>query len=202
MSKGGGGHVLTTRTLGGVATLVVIALGAHLAGAEDDADIVRYGHLPVAPAFDYPVGPPDAEGYYNAQGFGDNFHLGDDWNGIGGGSSDLGDPVYNVAVGEVTFAGHAGAGWGNVVRVVHHVRHNRTSAFVESVYAHLDTITVEEGQALLRGDRVGTIGDADGAYVPHLHFEIRRMPDLALGPGYSPDTSHHLDPTAFIRAHR
>jgi len=47
--------------------------------------------------FDFPVGRPDAKGYYNAQGFGKNAHLGDDWNGTGGGNSDLGDPIYEEA---------------------------------------------------------------------------------------------------------
>ena len=124
------------------------------------------------------------------------------WNGEGGGASDRGDPVYAIAVGQVTFAADAGKGWGQVVRVVHHVRDNGRSAFVESVYAHLDTMTVEVGDAVARGDRVGTIGDADGVYIPHLHFEIRRRPDLPIGPGYSPDHSQYLDPTAFIEAHR
>ncbi len=194
--------MITSRMIVGFGALAALAAGAHLAGARVDDPATRYGHLEVATGFDFPVGPPDAEGYYNAQPFGDNFHLGDDWNGTGGGSTDLGDPVFNVAVGVVSFAGDGGPGWGNVVRVVHHVRHNRTSSFVESVYAHLDTVLVEAGQDLTRGVRVGTIGDANGDYVPHLHFEIRRTADMDLGPGYSPDTSHHLDPTAFIHAHR
>ncbi|MEM8889827.1 MAG: M23 family peptidase, partial [Bacteroidota bacterium] len=37
-------------------------------------------------AFDYPVGKPDARGYYNAQGFQKNNHLGDDWNANTGGN--------------------------------------------------------------------------------------------------------------------
>lgn len=35
--------------------------------------------------FDFPVGKPDADGYYNAQDFQENYHLGEDWNGNGGG---------------------------------------------------------------------------------------------------------------------
>jgi len=48
--------------------------------------------------FDFPVGKPDAKGYYNAQIFGKNNHLGDDWNGANGGNSDLGEPIYAVVV--------------------------------------------------------------------------------------------------------
>src|SRR5262249_37900828 len=37
----------------------------------------------------------------HAQRFTENFHLGDDLNGIGGENSDLGDPIYTVADGRV-----------------------------------------------------------------------------------------------------
>lgn len=194
---------MAARILAVLIVLGALAAGAHWASATGaDPAIARYGHLDPAPKFDFPVGPPDAQGYYDAQGFGENFHLGEDWNGAAGGTSDLGDPVHAIANGEVTFAEDAGKGWGNVVRVVHHVRRQGRSSFVESLYAHLDTIEVEVGDLVERGQIVGAIGDADGAYVPHLHFEIRRTPDLPIGPGYSPDNSQWLDPSAFIRAHR
>ena len=183
--------------------LAAVAGGAHWAGATAaDPTVDRYGHLEPAPKFDFPVGAPDGEGYYDAQGFGENFHLGEDWNGAQNAANDLGDPVHAIAVGEVTYADDAGPGWGNVVRIVHHVRRNGRSAFVESLYAHLDEVSVEVGDVVERGRIIGTIGDAGGTYVPHLHFEIRRSPDLPIGPGYSPDNAQWLDPTAFIRAHR
>ncbi|MEM6928914.1 MAG: M23 family metallopeptidase [Myxococcota bacterium] len=164
------------------------------------AAVLKYGHLPVSQHFDFPVGGPDAAGYHCAQEFGENLHLGEDWNSNAG--DDLGEPVTTIARGEVTYAAHAGAPWGNVVRVVHHVRRQGRSSFVESVYAHLDVIEVEVGEALERGARVGTIGDADGRYGPHLHLEVRRAPDLPLGPGYSSRNRAWLDPTAFILDHR
>src|SRR5262245_17826827 len=75
--------------------------------------------VPLADSFDFPVGPPDAAGYRDAQAFGENDHLGEDWNGLGGGDTDLGDPVYSAANGLVLFAEDIGGGWGNVVRVAH-----------------------------------------------------------------------------------
>lgn len=154
-----------------------------------------------ANGFDYPVGAPNARGYYRAQRFGGpSWHLGEDWNGVGGGNSDYGDPVYAIADGRVSFAEHVDGGWGNVVRVIHPVA---AESDVEAVYAHLSRVDVRDGQRVRRGQVIGAIGDADGAYLAHLHFEIRTRPRLALGAGYGPDPDHlFCDPSAFIDGHR
>jgi len=188
--------VLGTRTLFLLLSLSAVALGATI--QPGDPAVERYGELPIATDFGSPVGYPDGEGYYDAQDFGTNYHLGEDWNGVGGGATDRGDAVASMATGRVTWADDAGPGWGNVVRVVHHVRLRGESHFVESVYAHLDRIDVVPGQSVTGGTLLGTIGDADGRYSPHLHLEVRRQPDLPLGPGYSADQSMHLDPSQFI----
>lgn len=151
--------------------------------------------------FDYPVGPPDGKKYYNAQKFGQNTHLGDDWNGTGGGNTDLGDPVYATANGLVVFAQNMGGGWGNVVRVVH-ILSEKPLVLVESVYAHLDHIDVKESQGIKRGQKLGTIGNAGGIYYAHLHFELRTEYGMPIGGGYSTDTRGYTDPTAFIKKHR
>lgn len=153
---------------------------------------------PLTDGFDFPVGAPDARGYRDAQPFGRNHHLGSDWNAVTGGYTDLGDPVYTVAHGHVAYAGDLRGGWGNVVRVVH----NTPDGPLESVYAHLDRIDVEVGQTVQRGQAVGTIGDAHGVYLPHLHFELRDQVGMDIGPGYSAHTEGWIDPTAYIEAHR
>ena len=53
-----------------------------------------------------------------------------------------------------------------------------------------------------RGQQIGTIGDAHGAYAAHLHFEIRNDTLLPIGGGYSEDPDGYLDPTLYINAHR
>lgn len=157
---------------------------------------------PITDGFDFPVGPPDANGYYDAQPFGRNQHLGSDWNGNGGGNSDLGDPVYSIGHGRVRLAEDKGTGWGRVVVVTHRLPDvNGELRWIESLYAHLDTMTVNAGQILKRGERIGTIGDAHGAWVAHLHFEIRTGKGHAVGRGYGPAYGQ-IDPTAFIQSHR
>jgi len=196
------GRVNVIRVIGGLAFVVLASVGSNSLFGSADAAADRYGELPVAWRFDYPVGRPDAEGFYNAQGFGENFHLGEDWNIVGSAREDLGAPVHSVADGVVSAAVDMKGGWGNVVRVVHHIRENRRSFWVESYYAHLDEIHVEVGDAVRRGTTLGTIGDAHGVYLPHLHFEMRSAPDLPFGPGYSTVSDGYLDPSAFIDAHR
>ena len=153
----------------------------------------------IANRFDYPVGKPDAKGYFNAQKFGKNYHLGDDWNGLGGGDSDLGDPIFVVADGYVTYATHHNHSWGNVIRVVHYLP---DSSMVESLYAHCDTILVGENQWVSIGDQIGTIGNAHGNYKAHLHLEMRDEVGMPVGGGYSNETEGYVDPTAFIESHR
>jgi murein DD-endopeptidase MepM/ murein hydrolase activator NlpD len=153
----------------------------------------------IAKGFDYPVGKPDARGYYNAQGFEGTTHLGDDWNAVTGGNSDLGDPIYAIANGYVNFAEDINGGWGNVIRLWHRTA---DSINVESLYAHCDTILVRVGDFVEKGQQIGTIGDAHGSYLAHLHLEIREDLELPIGGGYSSDKTGYLDPTAFIKAHR
>lgn len=148
-------------------------------------------------SFDFPVGKPAAKGYYNAQKFQENQHLGDDWNGVRGGNTDLGDPIYSIANGYVCFAEDIGGGWGNVIRILH--LHKDT--LYESIYAHTDTLLVTKGDYVKKGVQIATIGTADGTYLAHLHLEIRDSIAMNIGPGYSIDTRGYLDPTLFINEH-
>jgi len=149
--------------------------------------------------FDFPVGKPDAKGYYNAQGFGENNHLGDDWNAVTGGNSDLGDPIYAIANGYVNFAKDIEGGWGNVIRIWHQID---DKVIVESLYAHCDKILVKKGQYIKKGHKIGTIGNAGGIYLAHLHFEIRNNTCLPIGGGYSELTDGYINPTKFIKENR
>lgn len=135
----------------------------------------------LADGFDYPVGKPNGDGYYIFRGFSQNGHLGEDWNGNGGGDTDEGDPVYAIAHGVVVFSEDYMRGWGNVVIIRHAYREsNGQIAFIDSLYGHLKVRSVQVGQQVTRGQVVGTIGcGPHRMYAAHLHFEIRK--DLRVG---------------------
>lgn len=153
----------------------------------------------ISGGFDFPVGKPDAKGYYNAQGFGGkSHHLGDDWNAVTGGNSDLGHPIHAIANGYVTEAEDKKGGWGPVVRIVHF--HNGN--FYESLYAHCQDMFVKKGDCIKRGQKIASIGNNEGMYLAHLHLEIRDKTDLPLGGAYSKNTAGYLNPTEFIKNNR
>ena len=89
--------------------------------------------------FDYPVGPPNARDYYKFRGFlpKDLEHLGEDWNGTGGGNTDFGDYVYAAADGVVFYSDDFRAGWGEVIRMVHNFGTESHPRYVETLYAHV-----------------------------------------------------------------
>ena len=158
--------------------------------------------LPTAARFDFPLGSENGALAYNAQPFTQNRHLGDDLNGIGGENSDLGDPVHAVADGRVLVARDGGPGWGNILIVLHAYEENGVRQYVQSYYAHLAEILVKPKQTVRRGERIATVGTANGKYWAHLHFEMREFTTPFIGPGYRDDTRGWIDPSAFIAAHR
>lgn len=161
----------------------------------------------LADGFDFPVGKPNADGYYKARGLRLRAprHYGEDWNGRSGGDSDLGDPVYAVADGIVTLAGNVRAGWGNVVLTRHAYRDPATGKvkYIDTLNGHLNEITVKAGQHIKRGQKIGTIGSNFGMYPAHLHFEMRHDITIGMQRNSVPaDLNHWADPTKFINQHR
>ncbi len=163
---------------------------------------IELASLPTATRFDFPVGNEHGAMAYNAQPFTENLHLGDDLNGIGGENSDLGDPVFAVADGEVVVAREGGPGWGNVIIVLHAYRENGVRKYVQSFYGHVETMLVTPRERVRRGQQIATVGTAGGKYWAHLHFEMREFVTPFIGAGYRKETRGWLDPSAFIQAHR
>ncbi len=157
----------------------------------------------LATGIDFPVGIPDAHGYYKARGFRPHGHLGEDWDGVRGGDTDLGDPVYGIGDGVVVFARDCHMGWGNVIIVRHAYREDGTIKSIDSLYGHLDSILVRPGQAVSRGQKIGTVGTAHGLYDAHLHLEIRKNIEIGMSrAAFARDFSNYYDPSQFILTHR
>ena len=183
--------------------------------------------VPPADGFDFPIGDVNAEGsytdlatgvlhngWYVATQFNEQYslgiHTGEDWNGSGGGATDLGQNVHAVANGRVVFAEHCGRLWGNVIILEHHYYENQGRRKVLSLYAHLLEIRVRAGDKIKRRQAIGTIGqDPEKLFSPHLHLELRW--DDTLSPTYWPSSNgkdqqwvkeHYAAPSAFINSHR
>lgn len=182
--------------------LFCVAVGSGITGS---VVAQSYTTARLADGFDIPVGKPNGDGYYVYRGFSPNGHLGEDWNGNGGGDSDEGDPVYSTANGVVVFSEDYMRGWGNVIIIRHAYREkNGQIAFVDSLYGHLKVRSVRVGQQVARGQLVGTIGTGPrGMYAAHLHFEIRK--DLRVGMRrdlYPKTYTTYHSPRVFIQNYR
>lgn len=163
----------------------------------------------IAKSFAYPIGKAEVstqakdkkDDWYNAQDFGANNHLGEDWNKNSGGNTDCGEAVYAAADGIIVYAEHAGEGWGNVVIIEHTMPDGKK---FQTLYGHLRKILKTSGEVKKR-EQIGEVGNADGKYYCHLHFELRTDESPAwntAGGGYSTDRKGWLDPSDFIDSHR
>lgn len=76
-----------------------------------------------------------------------------------------GTPVWATADGVVVFAGRK-TYYGNVVILDH------PGSGYATIYAHLRTILVREGNTVSRSTRIGTMGSTGKSTGPHLHYEI------------------------------
>ena len=166
--------------------------------AEDTA-VVR-----AADGFQLPaVGPSGTgAGYYIARGYRPNGHLGEDWNGVGGGDTDLGDPVYAAAHGIVVFARNYHVGWGNVVIIRHAYYEGSELKYCDSLYGHLLDFAVQEGEQVHRGQQIGRIGNNFGMYEAHLHFEMRKNIQIGMyRSSFARDFSNYYTPSEVVTEH-
>jgi murein DD-endopeptidase MepM/ murein hydrolase activator NlpD len=180
-----------------------------------------------ADGFDFPFGRGDGGGFYEdkatgkrhdgwyvATHFGETYslgiHPGEDWNGSGGGNTDLGQDVLAIANGRTVFAADCGKLWGNVIVLEHTFYENQEKKKIRSLYAHLQKIKVRAGETVGRRQTIGTIGqDPEKLFNAHLHLELRW--DESLEPTYWPTSNkkdvswvkqHYTEPTSFIKSHR
>lgn len=86
----------------------------------------------------------------------------------------IGTPVYSAADGVVTDAG-AASGFGQWVRVLH-------DDGTVTVYGHVDTYSVYEGQRVSSGEQIATVGNRGFSTGPHLHFEVHDASGAKIDP--------------------
>ena len=77
----------------------------------------------------------------------------------------VGTPLYATADGVVVHAGWQ-SGYGRLVKIQHEFG-------IETRYGHMSRITVNVGQRVSRGDRIGDMGASGRVTGPHLHYEVR-----------------------------
>ena len=87
------------------------------------------------------------------------YHRGQDF------AADKGTPVYATGDGVVEQVLFQFTGYGNEIIVNHGFGY-------KTLYAHLNTIEVQKGMKVQRGERIGTIGRTGKATGPHLHYEV------------------------------
>lgn len=78
---------------------------------------------------------------------------------------------------------------------------------VTTQYAHLASMLVSAGDAVVRGDLISTVGDANGYYAgsAHLQVEFRWDESIAAnqgGYGCPDETGGWAEPSVFVVGHR
>ncbi len=158
----------------------------------------------VATQFDYPVPDPSMTDWGLLQAFNNffdnprynSYHAGEDWYQRGQDNPTAGESVFAAADGVVKYASFANYP-GEVVIVEHRLA---DGAIWFSMYGHLGSRAVNQGDTVMLGQVIGTIYDWPNN--SHLHFEMRNFfikdfingPSAALsrhtnyppGPGYWP----------------
>lgn len=100
-----------------------------------------------------------------------------------------GEPVIAHTAGTVIFCqtgqkNNKGAkgnlSYGNCVKLDH-------GSGYSTLYAHLATVSVKQGDTVAKGQVIGTMGNTGNSYGMHLHFEVRK-------------DNEHIDPTPYLEA--
>jgi murein DD-endopeptidase MepM/ murein hydrolase activator NlpD len=76
-------------------------------------------------------------------------------------------PIFAAHPGRVIYVGHEFRGYGKLVMIEGFSRQYAT------LYAHLNSTSVKEGQRVQKGDLIGGMGRTGRATGVHLHFEFR-----------------------------
>lgn len=65
--------------------------------------------------------------------------------------------------------------YGNAVKIKH-------SNGMYTLYAHLKSVKVKKGDKVVKGQKIGVMGNTGNSYGRHLHFEVRDKKDVRINP--------------------
>lgn len=120
--------------------------------------------------------------------------------------ADAQSPVYAAASGTVTFAGRL-TGWGLVIVI----RHDPLITNGQVVYtrsAHVLEPRVKVGDRVVRGQQIAKVGNAEGLFPYHLHYDVSPTSILSTQPWHWPKLNrdnllaNYIDPLDFTRNNR
>lgn len=170
----------------------------------------------------WPVGTPDERstandrlpgGWTNSNPFANHYEIQPGvWNYHDGVDLNLNVPVWNsdwhkaivaLADGVVTFAGKGGGTWGSIIDIKYRMDDGK---FFVSRYGHVENALVKQGEVVVMGQQVASVGTADGQFTAHLHWNISQInnrimldsPNQWCGTSLTCVTSNYVDPIEFI----
>jgi len=117
--------------------------------------------------------------------------------------ADAHSPVYAMGQGKVTYAQLVSKKvWGNLIVIDHGIVDGKP---LFSRYAHVEAINVKVGDMVQMGHPLARVGNGEGLFPYHLHFDISTTTQLKNMPTYWPGNdsqgvkSHFVDPRAWLR---
>lgn len=78
-----------------------------------------------------------------------------------------GTPIYATGNGKVERVKYDRSGYGRNVIINHGYGY-------KTLYAHMSRIDVREGQKIVKGQKIGAVGNTGTSTAPHLHYEVRK----------------------------
>lgn len=79
----------------------------------------------------------------------------------------VGTPIYAARDGVVDVRSYEGGGCGNYLKLGHENGY-------QTMYCHLNSFDVSQGQSVSRGQQIGGMGDTGNSTAPHLHFTVEQ----------------------------
>jgi murein DD-endopeptidase MepM/ murein hydrolase activator NlpD len=145
----------------------------------------------------------DATGYAKLYSLG--YHTGADLNlNYPYWDSDRHAGVYAIGDGTVTYAQiYSTQVWGAIIVIDHGLVDNKPCF---SRYAHVESILVAKNQVVHAGDQIASVGNGEGLFPYHLHFDISLTTRLRDKPGDWPGTNlgqvtlNYVNPKEWLQA--